>query len=88
MLVTIDIPEAVAKVLGENPGAIGRELLEQASAEAYRSGKLTRGQVRGMLGLDWEGTEQFLATHNCDRHYGVKELEEDRANLARILGAA
>ncbi len=67
---------------------LGRTLLEQATLEGYRSNQLSRGQVAEMLGLDWAETEEFLAKHHCDRHYDIRDLEEDRRNLDQILGPA
>jgi predicted HTH domain antitoxin len=42
--------------------------------------------VAELLRLDWEETEEFLARHNCDRHYDREDLEEDRRKLDKILG--
>ena len=41
-----------------------------------------------MLHLDWEETEEFLAKHQCDRHYDLDDLEQDRKNIDAIFGAA
>lgn len=84
--VTVELPAAVAPQFGADPVAIARRLLEQAAAEGYRSNQLSRGQVGQMLGLDWTETEEFLAVHNCDRHYDAADLEKDRQNLDRLLG--
>lgn len=39
-----------------------------------------------MLGFTWSETEEFLARHDCERHYDIAELEKDRQNLDRLLG--
>lgn len=39
-----------------------------------------------MLQLDWENTEEFLSQHQCDRHYGLEDLDQDRRNLEKIFG--
>jgi predicted HTH domain antitoxin len=88
MVVSITIPSEIAQQYGSDPIRVARHLLEQAAVEAYRSRELSRGQVATMLGLDWAETEEFLARHQCDRHYDLEDLEEDRKNLDRILGAA
>lgn len=84
--VTVRIPAAIAPRFGADSESIARR--EQATLEGYRSNQLSRGQVAEMLGLDWAGTEEFLASHHCDRHYDIHDLVEDRRNLDRILGPA
>lgn len=86
--VTVQIPAAIAPRFGPDPESIARRVLEQATLEGYRSNQLSRGQVAEMLGLDWAETEEFLAKHHCDRHYDIRDLEEDRRNLDQILGPA
>jgi len=36
--------------------------------------------------LDWEETEAFLARHQCNRHYALEDLEQDRKNIGSIFG--
>jgi len=86
--VTVQVPVAIAPRFGPDPESIARRILEQATIEGYRSNQLSRGQVAQMLGLDWAQTEEFLAQHHCDRHYDIRDLEEDRRNLDQILGPA
>ncbi|MGD0262033.1 MAG: UPF0175 family protein [Verrucomicrobiota bacterium] len=86
--VTVQIPAAIAPRFGPDPASIARRILEQAALEGYRSNQLSRGQVAEMLSLNWAGAEEFLASHHCDRHYDIRDLEEDRRNLDQILGPA
>ena len=86
--VTVQLQADIARRFGPNPESIARRLLEQAALEGYRSNQLSRGQVAQMFGMDWAETEEFLARHHCDRHYDIKDLEEDRQNLDSILGPA
>ena len=49
--------------------------------------------VRELAGMrsglfNYTETEEFLAKHHCDRHYDIRDLEEDRRNLDQILGPA
>jgi hypothetical protein len=84
MEVKVEIPDALAEKFGKTPEEAARHLLKSAAVEGYRSGTLSRGQVRRMLGLSWHENEAFLATHDCDRHYTVEDLEEDRKTLADL----
>ncbi|MEI6395415.1 MAG: UPF0175 family protein [Verrucomicrobiota bacterium] len=84
--VTVELPAAVARGYGAVPQQVGRHLLEQAAVEGYRSRELSRGQVAWMLHLDWEETEEFLAKRQCDRHYDLDDLEQDRKNIDKVFG--
>ena len=84
--ITIDLPDAIVKELGRDPGEITRRVLEAVVLEAYRSQRLSRGEVRRLLGLSWQETEDFLAKHGISYHYTMDDLNADRANLDRILG--
>ena len=88
MNLTFDIPDPLAKQLGASPAELSRRALEALAVESYRSGRLSRGQVRQMLGLSWHANEEFLAQNGCDRHYTLEDLEQDRRNLDEILGPA
>jgi predicted HTH domain antitoxin len=84
--ILIDLPKEDAKAFGAGPEEIGRKILETAVVEGYRSGHISRGQVSRILNLSWHKTEEFLARHDCDRHYDLKDLEEDRLNARAIFG--
>lgn len=82
MPVTIELPEPVIRALGAGT-EISRRLLESVVADLYRGMKITRGQVRQVLGLT---CEEFLASKGCSRHYSASDLEEDWENNQRLLG--
>ena len=82
----IQVPDSIAKEFGSSAESVGREFLEAAAAEGYRSGRLSHGQVRQLLNLSWHETEAFLKKHNCLLHYGIEDLEQDRKNLEKLLG--
>ena len=88
VVVTVRLPASVALQFGPDQETIARRLLTQAAVEGYRSNLLSRGQVAQLLGLSWAETEEFLASHGCERHYDLTDLEKDRQNLDRILGPA
>lgn len=84
--VTVQIPAAIAPQFGRNVSDIARRLIELAALEGYRSNQLSRGDVARMLDMDWAKTEEFLAKHQCDRHYDFRDLAQDRHNLDEIFG--
>jgi predicted HTH domain antitoxin len=82
--VTLTVTDEVAAEFGGAPKAVARQLLEAAAVEGYRSERLSRGQVRELLGLSWHETEELLAAHKCFRHYTVEDLDDDRRTLANL----
>jgi predicted HTH domain antitoxin len=82
--IMVHLPEDVAGRFGNTPETAARQLLESAAVEGYRSQRLSRGQVREMLGLSWQETEDFLGEHGCVRHYTLSDLDEDRQTLADL----
>jgi predicted HTH domain antitoxin len=86
MPVTVDLPEPVIRALG-GEREISRRLLEAVVADLYREMKISRGQVRQVLGFTWQQTEAFLASKGCARHYSAGDLEEDWENNQRLLGS-
>jgi predicted HTH domain antitoxin len=84
--ITIELPDTIVRDLGYTPGEITRRVLEAVVLEAYRSERLSRGEVRRILGLSWQETEDFLAKHGIPYQYTIDDLNADRASLDRILG--
>jgi hypothetical protein len=60
LIVTVKMPDQVARQWGETPDAVGRHEMEDAAIEGYRAGLLSHRQVGEMLGLDYWQTETFL----------------------------
>ena len=85
MQIIMDLPDAVARQLGETPAAVSRLVLENAAIEGYRCGSLSQRQVGTMLGLDYWETEHFLREHQVPLNYSLMELADDNATLERIL---
>lgn len=51
MQVTLDIPEDLARLFGDNPALLNRVTLEALALEGLRSGKLSVSQGRRLLGI-------------------------------------
>ena len=87
MAITIEFPSDIEAQLRKGWGnQLSRKLLEAATAEGYRSGILSRGQVRQVLGLDYWQTEAFLDEWNAEMHYDREDLEEDRRTNEKLFG--
>ncbi len=85
MEITIQIPDDLARSLGQAEGDLSRQTLEALAIDGYRSGKLTEEQVRRILGY---GTRMqvlaFLKEHDVYLNYSVEELEQDMETLRQL----
>jgi hypothetical protein len=81
MEVTVELPDDIAKHLGE-ASKMPRQMLEAFAAEAYRAQKLSRHQLSQVLGLDYWQTEDFLTEHEARRSFTLVDLQiESLASL-------
>ena len=85
--ISIQLPDAIARLFGETPELRSRRLAEDAAIEEYRAGRLSQRQVGEMLGLDYWQTEHFLTARKVSLNYSLNDLQADRATLAEILPA-
>lgn len=88
MQLTLDIPDDLAAQLRAAVGDdLGRAALEQLALEGYQAGTMSRYQVQRLLGFDnrWD-TEEWLGCRGAHVQYTIADLDDDRANLDRILG--
>ena len=83
MRVTLELPDDLVKHF--NPNQIVREILEALAIHAYRTEKITQGQVGTILGLPsrW-AVDAFLKERNVELHYDEGDLESDRKTLDRL----
>ncbi len=78
MQITIEIPEDLGNLLEVKWGNLSERTLESLAVEGYRSGILTRGQVRQLLNLpSFYEVEQFLKERGADLLYSEEDLEQD-----------
>ncbi len=84
MVVTIEVPDAIAHHLGLDSRP-GQRVLEALVLEGYRKGDLSRGQVSEVLGLNFSATEQFLYEHGATLGLTEEDLAQDAANLQKAL---
>jgi predicted HTH domain antitoxin len=84
MVVTIEVPDAIAHHLGLDSRP-GQRVLEALVLEGYRKGDLSRGQVSELLGLNFSATEHFLHEHGATLGLTEEDLAQDAANLQKAL---
>ena len=88
MQVTVELPDQVARQWGETPEAVGRHVMEDATIERYRTGRLSQRQVGAALGFDYWQTEAFLKERGVPLNYSAADLEADHATLDKILAGS
>jgi hypothetical protein len=85
MQVTLEVPEDLAPLLGENPAGLSRAALEALALEGLRSGKISVAQARRLLGIrsryEMDG---FLKAHEIFLPLTVEDVERDAA-AARVF---
>ena len=86
MQITIDIPEDLGNLLEVKWGNLSRRTLESLAVDGYRSGVLTRGQVRQLLNLSsFYEVEQFLKERGADLLYSEEDLEKDIQTAHQLI---
>ena len=85
MEVILHIPDALQERLGKNADEIPRWLLERAGLEAYKSGEISRHDLRLMLGFKTRlQLDGFLKAHQVLLDYSDEELKEE-AETSQLL---
>lgn len=84
MEITLTIPDELARRIG-NTGEIERRALEALALAEYQAGRLTRPELRRLLGF---GTryqlDGFLKAHGVNEGMTLEEFERDRETLDRL----
>jgi hypothetical protein len=85
MQLTIQIPDDLAQRLsarGSSPSSIA---LEALAADEYRSGNLTKPDLRRWLGLETSyEIDGFLKRHGIFDDYTLEDFESERAALKAL----
>jgi predicted HTH domain antitoxin len=85
-MITIDVPRQVEETLRREFGTdLDRTAREALAVEAYRTEKLSVGQVAEMLGISIHEVEGLLKQRGVYLNYSVTDLEHDRESLKTLL---
>jgi len=84
MNVVLQIPDDFAAQLSAG-GDIEREALEALALESFRAGRLTRVELRRLLGFGSRAAlDAFLVAHEVFGAYTELDLARDRQDLRRL----
>jgi predicted HTH domain antitoxin len=86
MTLSIEVPDEMVEQLRLDDPEIGWRVLESLAVEAYRSQRLSRGQLSKILGLSFWETEALIKERGCGQGQTWAEVEEDVEKLRRFLG--
>lgn len=80
MQFTIQIPDDLAQRLSATGSNLSRRALEALAAEEYRSGNLTKPDLRLLLGLETSyEIDGFLTRHSVYDDYTMQDFERERS---------
>jgi hypothetical protein len=84
MDVIVQIPDDLARRMGA-VGELPRRALEALAAEEYKRGRLTKPDLRRLLGFEsGHQIDEFLKGHEVFEEYTLEDLEREREGLERL----
>jgi hypothetical protein len=84
MDVTVQIPDDLASRMGSSSD-LPRRALEALAAEEYKRGRLTKPDLRRLLGFETgHQIDEFLKAHEVFEDYTLEDLEREREGLRRL----
>jgi Uncharacterised protein family (UPF0175) len=84
MNITVAIPDALAARLGAEAD-LPRRVLEALVLEEYRADRLTRPELRRLLGFETRyELDGFLKAHGINEGMTLAEFERDQQTLVRL----
>jgi hypothetical protein len=85
MDLTVQIPDDLARSMNVAGGDISRRVLEALALDEYKSGRLTKSELRRTLGFatGYE-LDGFLKKHQVWIEYDEQDLARERASLDRL----
>ncbi|HYZ22764.1 MAG TPA: UPF0175 family protein [Rhodopila sp.] len=85
MNLIVRIPDEIAERLGADATELERRALEALVAEEYRAGRLTRPDLRQLLGFETaHEIDGFLKAHAIDDGITLEELNRQLDTLDRL----
>jgi hypothetical protein len=76
--------EELADLLSSG-GDVDRQALEALALESYRAGRLTKADLRRLLGFDTRyALDGFLKAHDVYEDYTEEDLERERGTFQRL----
>jgi hypothetical protein len=85
MDVTVHIPDDLASRLSATGSDLSRRALEALALEEFKSGHLTKPELRQLLGYETRAAlDGFLKAHAVFEEYSLEDLDREREGLERL----
>jgi len=85
MNLTVEIPDDIAPRLTAGGRDLSREALEMIAAEAYRQDRITKPELKRLLGIETSyQLDGFLKAHDIWIDYTLEDAERERRSLDRL----
>jgi hypothetical protein len=85
MELTVQIPDDLARRMSASGGDLSRRALEALALEEFKSGHITKPELRRLLGF---GTryrlDGFLKAHDVYEDYTMEDFDRDRDALKQL----
>jgi hypothetical protein len=85
MELAVQIPDELANRMTASGGDLSRRALEALALEEFKSGRITKPELRRLLGF---GTryrlDGFLKSHDVYEDYTIEDFERDRDDLKQV----
>lgn len=76
--VTVELPDELLRILGEDPSRLGRDMLVAAVLQWFQEGRLSQGQAAKMLGMKRGEFFDLLYEHRVSPvQMDIEDLEQD-----------
>ena len=85
MELAVQIPDDLASRMSASGGDLSRRALEALAIEEFRSGHITRHELRRLLGFETRyQLDAFLKAHELYEEYTLQDLERELEGLRRL----
>ncbi|HEX3682896.1 MAG TPA: UPF0175 family protein [Bryobacteraceae bacterium] len=85
MNLTVDIPDDLVALLNASGGDLSRRALEALALEEYRSGHITKSELRRLLGFSTRyELDGFLKAHEVWADYTIEDLRREIQDLQSL----
>jgi hypothetical protein len=85
MYLTVEIPDDLAGQLNAAGGDLSRRALEALALEGYKSGHITKAEVRRLLGFSTPyELDGFLKAHEAWADYTLEDLHREIEDLQSL----
>jgi hypothetical protein len=85
MNLKVEIPDEIAQRLGASGDDLSRRALEGFAVEGYNAGRVTKAELRRLLGFDSRyELDGFLKAHDVWMNYTFDDLRREVATLQRL----